>query len=134
MELRPSKNLHLGISAFVVIAAGLIYGFNPGNIMYHILGFEVQGPELQNVFKAIMGLYLTMGAFWILGIIKPAYWRTATLTNVLFIGGVALGRCVGLIVDGVSAPWVVATLLEFFMAIWGVHNLIRDPGKGGLYV
>ena len=128
--MRSIKNLQLGISAFVVIVAGLAYGFNPGNILYQIFGFEVTGLGLQNIFKAIMGLYLTLGVFWIVGIRNLSLWRTATLTNVLFIGGLALGRCVSLIVDGFSAPWAVATLLELFMMTWGIRNLRQERGSG----
>ena len=120
------KNLQLGISAFVVLLGGLVYGINPDNILLQILGFEVNDLELKNIFKAIMGLYWAFGIFWILGIVKPAYWKMATITSILFIGGLAFGRCVSLVVDGISIPWVVGTVLELFMMFWGIVNLISS--------
>lgn len=117
------RNMQLGVSAGVVIAAGVIYGFDPDGILTRTLGFEQGGPELRNVFKAVMGLYWAMGIFWIIGMAKPFYWNAATLSNVLFMGGLALGRGLSLILDGFSAPWAIAMGLELAMMVWGIANL-----------
>ena len=129
--MRSYNNLHLGISAFVVIVAGLVYGFNPDNVLFPTLGFQIADLELRNIFKAIMGLYLAMGVFWIVGIANPEYWKTATLTNVLFMGGLAFGRGVSLIVDGISVPWVVGAALELLMMAWGIRNLRKAGDREG---
>ncbi len=117
------KNLQLGISATVVIIAGLIYGFHPSEILPAIFGFEVQDLELKNIFRAIMGLYLALGAFWIVAIRNPTHWRSATLINVIFMGGLAFGRAISTIFDGISFQFTIGLILESFMMFWGIYNL-----------
>ena len=117
------KNLQLGISATVVILAGLTYGFNPDGALETLLGIGLLDLEVEHVFKAIMGLYLAFGIFWILGILKPLYWKAATLSNVFFMGGIAFGRGLGLLLEGFSLPFFIAMVLEVVMMSWGYYNL-----------
>ncbi len=119
------KNLQLGISAGVVIAAGLVYGFNPKGVLGILLEIQVTDLELRNIFKAVMGLYLAFGIFWIIGVFNTSYWKMATLSNVFFMGGLAFGRGVSLILDGMSVHFAVAMVLELVMMIWGLYNLTR---------
>lgn len=119
------KNLQLGISAGVVIAAGLVYGFNPKGVLGLLLEIQVTDLELRNIFKAVMGLYLAFGIFWIIGLLITSYWKIATLSNVFFMGGLAFGRGVSLILDGMSIHFAVAMVLELVMMIWGLYNLTR---------
>ena len=117
------KNLHLGLSAVVVIVAGLLYGLVPERTLPYFFDFKVDELELQNIFRAIMGLYFGFAIYWIIGIRKSKYWEAATLSNVIFMGGLATGRLVSTIVDGVSLQWLIGLLLEFFMMAWGIYNL-----------
>ena len=89
---RYIKNAQLGISAIIVLSTGLLYGLHPSKILPIIFGFEVQDLELKNIFRAIMGLYLVLGTYWIIGIIKPKHWQTATIVNVLFMGGACIWK------------------------------------------
>ena len=84
------KNLHLLLSASIVIPIAFIYGFFP-NYLFEI---QVKSIDEANVFKAIMGLYLAFASFWIIGIFKPNYWKAATISNVLFMIGLAFGRTI----------------------------------------
>ena len=73
-----------------------------------------------------MGLYLGMVVLWLIGILKPAYWRIATISNVLFMSGLALGRIIGLVVDGIpSITFSVGLVLELTLALWGIINLTK---------
>lgn len=122
------KNLHLGLSAAVVIAAGLIYGANPGGSYPYIFNFAIDDLELQNIFRAIMGLYMGFAAYWIVGIRNAKYWVGATISNIVFMGGLALGRLVSLFLDGISTIWLIGMLLELFMMVWGIYNLkVQKP-------
>jgi hypothetical protein len=118
-----SIKLHLAISAAVVIPVGLIYGFDPGHILPGVLWPEVGDLELKNMIRSVMGLYLTLGFFWIFAIKNPAYWNAATLINVLFMGGLAFGRLISMLFDGISLVFTVGMLLETFMMAWGIFNL-----------
>ncbi len=121
--LRKYRNLQLGLSAAVVIAAGLFYGLDPERTLPYVFNFTVDDLELQNIFRAIMGIYLGFAIYWIIGIWKSEYWAGATLSNVIFMGGLALGRLLSTIIDGVSIIWLIGLLLELFMMVWGIHNL-----------
>ena len=117
------KKLHLGLSAFIVIGVGLIYGLYPSKILPFVFGFEVENLELKNIFRAIMGLYLAMGAYWCVGIWKAKHWKLATVTNIIFMGGLAFGRIVSIIFDGVSQQFTIGLILELLFMIWGINNL-----------
>ena len=117
------KNLHLGLSAIVVVIAGLFYGLNPEGLLPYMFNFGIEDPELKNIFRAIMGLYLGFAAYWIIGVRKDRYWEGATISNIVFMGGLALGRLASAFLDGTSTLWVTGMLLEFIMMLWGIYNL-----------
>ncbi|MFD0861472.1 DUF4345 domain-containing protein [Sungkyunkwania multivorans] len=120
---RTSKNLHLGISAAIVLGVSLIYGANPNKILPMFFEFRVDNLELKNIFRAVMGLYIGFAVYWIIGIRRSEYWRSATISNVIFMGGLAFGRLLSTIVDGVSTQYTIGLILEFIMMFWGLYNL-----------
>lgn len=123
------KNLHLGISSFIIIIMGLIYGINPSKILPLFFDVKVESIDLNNIFRAIMGLYLGMAIYWIIGIIKPNQWRNATLVNMIFMGGLAFGRIISLVIDGISIPYSKGLVLELFFMSWGIYNLNNEKRK-----
>ena len=123
--MRTSKNLNLLLSGLIVIIAGLVYGGHPTLLMPKILGFEVEALELKNMLRAVMGIYLGIGVFWLMGALRPQLWSAATLSNVLFMGGISFGRIVSTVFDGVSVLFTPALLLELLFFGWGLYNLTR---------
>ena len=118
------ENLHLGLSSLVIIEVGLTYGINPNKILPLFLDFKVESTDLKNVFRAMMGLYLALAVYWIIGIFKPNYWYHATIASTFFMGGLAFGRIVSLIIDGIpSFAFVAGTILEIVLMFWGIRNL-----------
>jgi hypothetical protein len=97
------KNLHLLISVAIVIPAAFFYGSNPEHILPYYFAFEVNTADLKSVFRALMGLYLSFSLLWIIGILKPNFWKVATLANGFFMCGIALGRLLSLVIDGISS-------------------------------
>lgn len=123
-QVTISKNLHLIVSIHVIIPIALAYGLYPQMIQPLLFDFKVDSINLANIFRAIMGLYLSMSAIWILGIIKPQLWVTATIANITFMGGLALGRLVSMALDGVPGIYfLIGFVLESVLAIWGLKNL-----------
>lgn len=120
---RLPKKTQLTLSAFIVIIMAFVYGVNPNGAMSYIFGFEVEALELKNIFRAVMGLYLVFGGYWIYGILNTDHWRSATLVNILFMGGLGFGRLVSTIIDGWSAQYGVGMIAEVIMAFWGYWNL-----------
>lgn len=112
------KNLHLIISVFVVIPVALIYGFLP-NLLFNIHPNTI---DEHNVLKAIMGIYLAFASIWILGIFKINYWKIATISNAIFMLGLASGRVISLLFDGV--PSVIFCLGTFGEIILGIYAFI----------
>ena len=109
----------------IFVAAGvfpvaLTYGVNPQVTLAYLYDIEVNSVNLSNIFRAIMGLYIALNIFWIIGAFKktlllPAMWSLTT-----FMTGIGLGRLLSLIVDGVPYPaFLLYMLLEFIFAIFG---------------
>jgi hypothetical protein len=118
------KNLHLGLTSLTVIGVGLSYGISPNKVLPFFFDFKVESVDLNNVFRAIMGLYLGLAIYWMIGIFKLEHWWNATLISTIFMGGLAFGRIISIIIDGIpSAPFSIGTALEIIFMIWGIHNL-----------
>lgn len=114
---------HLILSAIVVFAAALVYGSNPSYAMPLIFDFEVTKLEHKNIFRALMGLYMAFAIFWLVGAFKSKYFFSATLSNVIFMAGLAFGRMLSTIFDGVSTPYTIGLVLELLVMAWGWLNL-----------
>jgi hypothetical protein len=120
------KNLHLIISVLIVVPVAFVYGIIPDKALPVFLDFKVETTDLNNVFRAIMGLYLAFSCLWIIGIFKSNYWYAATLSNMLFMLGLACGRIVSLLVDGIpSLVFLVGTIGELILVFYGVRQLIK---------
>ena len=117
------KNLNLLLSAVIVIIAGLVYGAYPTFVMPELLGFQVVDLELKNMLRAVMGIYMGVGLYWLFGALNPKFWYGATVCNVLFMGGISLGRIVSTLFDGVSPLFTPALVLELLFFGWGLYNL-----------
>lgn len=124
-----NKNLHLRLSGIIVIIAGLVYGGYPSYLMPLIFDFEVQALDMKNILRAVMGIYVGIGVFWLIGTAKQEYWSAATLSNVLFMGGISLGRIISTLFDGVSLLFMPALILELLFFGWGFYNLKKYESK-----
>lgn len=70
---------------------------------------------------------MAMAAFWCIGIIKSRFWVAATWSNILFMGGLAFGRMISLILDGKpSEPFMAGLVLEIILSGWGLINLRKS--------
>ncbi len=121
------KNLNLLLSGFIVIIAGFVYGGHPSYLMPLLLDFQVEALELKNMLRAVMGIYVGIGIFWLLGAYRKKLWYAATLSNVLFMGGISFGRIVSTLFDGVSIQFTPALILELLFFGWGLYNLRKYP-------
>lgn len=118
-----NKNLNLLLSGIIVIIAGCVYGGHPSYLMPLLLDYQVEALELKNMLRAVMGIYMGIGIFWLLGAYKSKLWYAATLSNVLFMGGISFGRIVSTVFDGVSIPFTPALILELLFFMWGLYHL-----------
>lgn len=119
-----TKNRHLLVSALVLLLVAGCYGIAPGRVLPLFFDFTVKSPDLNAVFRAVMGLYLGNIALWIMGVLRPVYWKTATISNVVLMSGLAFGRLVSLVVDGWPSPAIqIGLAAEICLAGWGGMNL-----------
>ncbi len=117
------KNLQLVFSAIIVLTMAIIYGAQPSIILPYIFGFEVQDLELKNIFRAIMGMYIAFGSYWIFGILNKEHWKSSTTVNVLFMGGLVAGRLASVILDGWSPLYGIGMIGEAILMFWALWNL-----------
>ncbi|SJZ31930.1 DUF4345 domain-containing protein [Sediminibacterium ginsengisoli] len=120
------KNFHLLVSALLISGIGLAYGVCPGRILPRLFGFAVEHTSLKNIFRALMGLYLAMSSLWLIGVFNQKLWLTATITNIVFMAGLALGRIISLFSDGIPGIYFLAGIaVELLLAAWGIVNLVN---------
>jgi len=120
------QNLHLLISIPIVVLAAVFYGCRPETVFSMVLDISVETPDEHSVFRALMGLYLSMAALWFLGILRPAFWKAATLSNLFFMAGIALGRLFSILWDGIpSELFFYGFVGEAILAVFAGYQWVR---------
>ena len=128
MTLEKSQKLLLISAAIGLIPIALGYGFMPEKTLTTLYGFPADNINLKHIMRAVMGLYLAQVVFWFLGATNAKLRTPAMYCLVVFMLGLAGGRVLSLIVDGIS-HWllIVYLLLEVFFGFVGL-KLIRKGG------
>jgi hypothetical protein len=117
------KNLHLIISIIIVIPVAIFYGVKPD----YLFEVSLNSTDELNIFKAIMGLYLGFATLWIYGIIKPEFWKAATISNMIFMLGLAFGRICSITVDGIPTTiFALGTIGELILGIFAWYQLKKQ--------
>lgn len=109
------------LASIGLVPIALSYGLVPSQSLSYLLGIPVEGVNHTHIFRAIMGLYFANVAFWLAGYFTPSLRVPALWSLLIFMGGLAAGRILSLIVDGVPVP-----LLIFY--------LVAELGFAGLAV
>ncbi len=113
--------LYLLVSALGLAVIGLSYGLMPAKFLPLVVDIPVTTIDSKHVFRAIMGLYLGMASFWGIGIYSPQFSRAAVISVICFMVGLAFGRVLSLLADGIASPLLLVYLgLEVVMAVLGV--------------
>lgn len=122
--MNPRFVLVFGAIGLVPIA--LSYGVSPSRSLSYLLGFEVTGTNQTHVFRAIMGLYLANAAFWLAAAMRPPLVVPALWVMFLFMSGLAAGRVLSLVLDGMPSPVLIFYLVaELVLAILAAKALGR---------
>ena len=112
---------YLLFSAAGLLLIALSYGVAPAAVLPTILDLTVVGTDQTHIFRAIMGLYLGMIALWVVGAFRPDFSRAAVIAEVFFMLGLACGRVLSIIVDGIPSILLVGyTIVEIAMGLWGI--------------
>jgi hypothetical protein len=127
------KNLHLILSAIILIPVALGYGIAPKTVLPMLLNIHLETVDMLNICRAIMVLYLAISILFLMGIFNKKYWFTATITNIFLMGGLALGRILSLVLDGIPSPiFLWGTLGEMVLAVFAFYQL-KKWEKSGKY-
>ena len=117
------KNAHLLFSSIVLLPIAITYGISPDVQIPFGISFSIESVDLKNILRAIMGLYLAMIDWWILGVFNSKSWVAATMTNIFFMAGLGVGRLISVVIDGVpSMNFHIGMYAEFLIAIWGIYS------------
>jgi hypothetical protein len=115
-----------------VFFISLSYGLFPSQSLVYLYDIEVTNTNLKNIFRAIMGLYISLIAFWIIGARYKSLQLPALWSLTIFMLGLAMGRLLSLVIDGLPyPPFVLYMLLEFLFAAVGykfIHDLNQRQG------
>ncbi len=115
------RKMYLWLSAIGLLPIALSYGAIPEQSLSWLFDISVQSTNHTHVFRGIMGLYLAMVAFWILGAVREKYERAAIQSEIVFMGGLAAGRVASILIDG--WPHFLLTgyaLVEIGLAVAGI--------------
>jgi len=120
---------YLLFSAAGLFVIALGYGIDPAAILPMALNVTVEGIDLTHIFRAVMGLYLAMIVLWILGAFRASLTKAAVIAEVTFMFGLAAGRALSIIIDGMPSVLLVNyAVLEIVMGLWGVLILKKQDG------
>jgi hypothetical protein len=102
------------ILAFVMVSIiALLYGVSPQWFARTFLGVVDLNLNVAHILRAVMGLYLGLGLFWLFAVSSTKHRNTAVLTTVVFAAGLVSGRMVSLVADGIPSPLLVFyTIIE----------------------
>jgi len=96
------------IFAFCVVSIiALLYGVSPTWFAQTFLGISELDLNVAHILRAVMGLYLALGVFWLCSAFSEKHRNTAVLTCLIFAGGLVMGRIVSLFADGQPKPLLV---------------------------
>ena len=123
MNLRQS---FLVLTAVGLIPIALGYGLVPSKSLDLLFAVAVQNVNGTHIFRAFMGLYLALAAFWIMGAYKAHLRQAALYSLVVFMLGLAAGRVLSLVADGLP-HWLlmVYLALELGFGVIGIQLLKR---------
>ena len=120
-------------SIFLLLAAcgltpiALSYGVAPAVSLRYLFDIDATPTNVAHIFRAIMGLYMALALFWLLGAFTKKYKLHALYSLVIFMLGLAVGRVGSLIVDGIP-HWllVVYLFLELGFAVVGIKMIKQE--------
>jgi hypothetical protein len=110
------------IFAFVAVAViALLYGVSPDWFARTFLDVDNLDADLAHILRAVTGLYLALGLFWLYAAFHQVYRDAAILTTIVFCAGLVSGRLTSLVVDGRPAPLLLLYVaMEFALVPIGL--------------
>lgn len=121
------RQIFLLMTALGLAPVALSYGLMPQKTLGSLFDITVSNTNGNHVFRAIMGLYLGLISFWIIGAFKVDLRQPALYSLIVFMLGLAVGRTLSLFIDG-APHWLLSAymVLEYILGIVGLL-LLKKP-------
>ncbi len=120
------RQLFLIGTAIGLVPIALSYGLMPPQSLGQLFGLQLDSVNGFHIFRAIMGLYLTLALFWVAGALRQPLRQAALQSLVVFMFGLAIGRVGSLLIDGMPNTLLqVYLLLELVCGVLGLLLLKR---------
>jgi hypothetical protein len=117
----------LVLTAIGLVPIALGYGVAPQQSLESQFAVSIQNVNGAHIFRAIMGLYLALATFWVIGAFNSHLRQAALYSLVVFMLGLAAGRLLSLVVDGVPNRLLMIYLaLELVIGLVGLLLLRRQ--------
>ena len=123
------RQMFLLVAAIGLLPISLSYGLIPQKSLSYLFDITVSDPNSFHIFRAVMGLYLALIIFWLIGAFKVQVRQAALYSLIVFMFGLAAGRILSLIIDGMP-HWLLAVylVLELVFGVLGIL-LIKKSDK-----
>jgi predicted membrane protein len=123
------RQMFLLVAAVGLLPIALSYGLVPQKSLSYLFDITVSEPNSVHIFRAVMGLYLALIIFWLIGAFKVQVRQAALYSLIVFMFGLAAGRILSLIIDGMP-HWLLAVylVLELVFGVLGIL-LIKKSDK-----
>ena len=118
-KLQKSLLLFVGIGLTPI---ALSYGLIPEKSLDYLFNISVSEINLAHIFRAVMGLYLALIVFWFIAAFNIQLRLAALYSLVVFMLGLAAGRILSVIVDGVP-HWLLLVYLALEL-LFGILGLV----------
>jgi len=104
------RKVFLLITAIGLFPIALSYGLVPQKSLKYLYDISISDTNTVHIFRAIMCLYFALMSFWILGAFKDQFRQAALYSLIVFMLGLAAGRILSIIIDGMP-HWILMAYL-----------------------
>ena len=105
------ESIFLLLAAVGLVPVALSYGLMPQESLSYLFGIDASSVNSSHIFRAVMGLYLAMVVFWITAARLPSLTLPALWSLAVFMLGLAAGRAMSIVIDGMPHPLLLVYLL-----------------------
>lgn len=132
MEIPMRTRGFLVFCAVGLVPIALGYGASPASTLGMLFGIPVDTTDLTHIMRALMGVYLGMVVIWVWGALDSRMSRPALVCCAVFMLGLAGGRVLSFVLDGLP-HWLLAASAGVEMvagaaAIMLFRHDAPDPG------
>ena len=109
------KKVLLVLSFVTICIIALLYGISPQWFFdTFLVTSQEPGIDQSHILRSVMMLYIALGLFWLYCAFSDKYRDAGIIVLAIFCGGLATGRVLSVIVDGIPSPILI---LYIFMEL-----------------